>query len=609
MCTCKVGSVHCSVAGTALLFVILLCPHSVWAGETISLLGKFKYHEGDQLEWAEPDYDDSNWRIENLTSSGTQLGYPKGGIGWYRFEFEITEALANIRLALDLGNLYGADEVYVNGMLIGKSGSFGKYYTIPALPFRLYEIKNHLIEKGKNILAIRVLQLPGETGGMIGGNPRIGDFYTVGPPIQEIIATAKIIDGMILGSMTALWFLLTLSLFIRQKEYLVFWFFLSGYLFGYGVDSSLLFGSAVKTPLLQWAAWLVQILLPGVYIYFLTVAARLRNRWVSILGFSFYGLLTIISSLFPGESELINYLGVAWYGSIIVVVGYAVWTIARYSLVKESNGDMGAILIGTGVLGISICIDSICPPSWFLDRGIKLMSFGIPIFVLCSIYVLAKRFVTSEKQVRHLARCVLWAQEKERERLARELHDGLGQSLALMKLNLQRQKRLSSDRNIRIGFEEAEVCAQHIIDELRGISMNLHPSKLTDGCLVDVLSVYVRNLGILDEPNVELHISDELHASKDVAPHLFRMFQEALGNALKHADATEICVRINQEKDIICMIVKDNGKGFNMENGSSGLGLKTLNERVALLGGLCRISSTVGKGTSVRLEVPNCLPA
>ncbi|MDP4282292.1 MAG: sensor histidine kinase [Bacteroidota bacterium] len=203
-------------------------------------------------------------------------------------------------------------------------------------------------------------------------------------------------------------------------------------------------------------------------------------------------------------------------------------------------------------------------------------------------------------------RSVIDGQERERQRLSRELHDGVGQSLIVIKLKLDGLAYMEENQ-IREKLPQIQVQVDQIIDELRRISTDLMPAVLDEFGII----IALRNLCVDIEKNAHIRVHFEFRGdmndlNKKVMTYLFRIVQEALNNVVKHAGATNVDVRLLREKDIIHLSVIDDGKGFNINRAypETGHGLQNIKERVKLMNGKFEIISALNKGTSILIEAP-----
>ena len=208
-------------------------------------------------------------------------------------------------------------------------------------------------------------------------------------------------------------------------------------------------------------------------------------------------------------------------------------------------------------------------------------------------------FKTQARQKRNQAYThnLIKAQEDERTRVARELHDSVGQKLMLL------TKKTKSTGN-----EEMESLANNTLQELRAISRGLHPATL------ERLgpTAAIRNMVDEIDANTNIFFTHEIEdvdalLSKEASLHLYRIIQEVLNNMVKHAEAKAASVTIEKRKNSIEAIISDNGKGFEYSEKvktSDSLGMKTLMERAKILHSKIDIKSQLHNGTTVTLSIP-----
>jgi len=204
----------------------------------------------------------------------------------------------------------------------------------------------------------------------------------------------------------------------------------------------------------------------------------------------------------------------------------------------------------------------------------------------------------------HRLRSVIDGQEQERQRLSRELHDGLGQTLVAIKLRLE-SLTLSELGEQAKTIELVKQMFNQTIDETRRISNNLMPAALTEFSLAVVL----RNLCNEVEGNSGVRISLVVgvlpeNISMLTKTYAYRIAQEALTNIVKHAQASKAVVSVFSDILKIYITIEDDGIGFNQKNVNSGNGLYNMKERSSLLNGRFEIVSAEGKGTRIRVEFP-----
>lgn len=202
------------------------------------------------------------------------------------------------------------------------------------------------------------------------------------------------------------------------------------------------------------------------------------------------------------------------------------------------------------------------------------------------------------------------AQEDERKRIARDLHDELGQQLTALRLKLTQVRNLcQDDQELCAQIDETQMIARSIDDGVDFLAWELRPSVLDDLGLFAALKRYVREWS--QHAGVAAEFSTSLKNTFRLAPetetNLYRIVQEALNNTHKHAKANRADVTLNKREDSIILIIEDDGIGFNPKNKkirSKGLGLIGIEERATLIGGRIEIESTPKKGTTVYVRVP-----
>jgi len=219
----------------------------------------------------------------------------------------------------------------------------------------------------------------------------------------------------------------------------------------------------------------------------------------------------------------------------------------------------------------------------------------------------------SEERLHLLSSHLLTAQETERKRFSMELHDELGQALIALKLRLSSiQRKLRKDQKaLRDECEFNQGSVEEIIENVRRLSQDLRPHLLENLGLTAALRRLIGDLAkdhkvetLLDIMEIDNSVSEKRQLI------IYRIFQEALANIRRHAQATHIFVSIKKEKDSISFCVEDDGKGFNVKQvtmrnfGEKGLGLQAMDERVRMLGGSLDIWSEVGKGTRIGFTIP-----
>jgi signal transduction histidine kinase len=225
-----------------------------------------------------------------------------------------------------------------------------------------------------------------------------------------------------------------------------------------------------------------------------------------------------------------------------------------------------------------------------------------------------------EQEREELLHRVIVAQEEERKRVARELHDETSQTLAALMLGLDTiETALAHDpKEAVVHSDAAKAIAKGLLENIRRITTDLRPTLLDDMGLVAAVNWYgqkrLQPLGI--ELNVNANGLAERRLPPDMETALFRIIQEAITNVIRHAQASRLIVQLEREyrrsdgTSLLLLQIADNGQGFDparartSDSHGSGLGLKGMQERIAILGGEFFVQAAPGKGTTITARVP-----
>lgn len=246
---------------------------------------------------------------------------------------------------------------------------------------------------------------------------------------------------------------------------------------------------------------------------------------------------------------------------------------------------------------------------------LELTEWPVMVVIAVLVAVLAGRVSSVSAQYARLFRAaserLFTAQEDERRHVALELHDGVGQTLTALVLTLDAAESLmwsgpaAPPQHAREAMRRAQALAATALDETRDLSFLLRPSRITESGLGASLIELCRSAGSLVEPRIAedvirpglLEPNDEIEA--------YRIVQEALGNALRHAHASRIIVEVTRESDHLRLAVIDNGIGIEPAGiRPIGLGVPGMHERASVIHGMISLQRTGGGGTTMLLVVP-----
>lgn len=195
-------------------------------------------------------------------------------------------------------------------------------------------------------------------------------------------------------------------------------------------------------------------------------------------------------------------------------------------------------------------------------------------------------------------------QEKERQRVANELHDDLGSLMATIKLHFDNSKVSKKDP----GLQNAQKLLEEAYQKVRGMAHSKNSGVMSDQGLLPAIkkmAQVITETNALEVAVEDFGMGDRLENSLEL--NLFRMVQELVANAIKHAQASKVSIQLTQHNDTLNIIIEDNGKGFDRSKvaaSENGMGLTTIEKRVEHLEGSFTVDSILGKGTSVLIDIP-----
>ena len=198
---------------------------------------------------------------------------------------------------------------------------------------------------------------------------------------------------------------------------------------------------------------------------------------------------------------------------------------------------------------------------------------------------------------------IIDAQEKERSRIADDLHDNLGSKIATLKLYIDEIKDSKSKERDNI-WDKLKGLADETYKEVRKIAHNKNSGVLDKG-LIPAIKFIAREISVSEKLQIEVNnINVSQRIKNNIELQVFRIVQELLTNIIKHADATEVTIQFSEDKNALNIMVEDNGKGFNINEVAFGAGLTNIEKRMDNINGNIVFDSTPGNGTTVILSIP-----
>ena len=565
----------------------------------ILLEGPVAFSPTDDPRYAAPEFDDSAWPRVSVPGSWANQGFrPKENVAWYRFRFTTPPELGAASLGVYLGSMTGADQAFLNGQKIGSEGLIARRPVEALFVPRLYPIPSTLLRSdGENVLAVRVWsEYSGR--GLANDTPQIDRVQT----LEQIRARA------LAAEVTRAEFAMLACLCVgigglgitllqrrneRRRHFLLLLVGTLAALTVTGIDLPHFYFSGFKTPTLQLVhhaafgiagVWLVGWIAA-------MVDARPKTLWALVL---LGTALSVASALLRYPARTLRWM------VLIMLVYWAIYVlyVAGLAVLFRRSGDrysyawmVAALLLGAVYASDLLGYVSGLPVVEVVTTGLMFSTAGL------ALYLMYAHHRDTREELRSVSVSLLTAQEVERQSLGRELHDGVAQDLQAVKLALQMN---AIDKGALVDQISGA------IDQLRETAQELRLDRIGSAPLSTEL---VRQAEMLAD-RARLHLLVERSGPiekldstpKETQLHLFRIVQEALSNAARHAQAREIHLQLKCGAEL-SISVKDDGAGFDVDAAYSGLGLKTMAERAVLIGGSFSIESGA-QGTIVRVSLP-----
>ena len=331
------------------------------------------------------------------------------------------------------------------------------------------------------------------------------------------------------------------------------------------------------------------------------------------------GLHWVHAGFFILELVIITYLihflqGVEWIGLIF----YLFTIIYANFFLPELQGYLitGLAILFYGALVLLEWAGLIPHRTLFAQGGYRSLSYtlttilagGIGIYATLAytIRIFAEIYRRKGRELERLSTRLLSAQEEERRRIARQLHDELGQALTVAIMDLRLAER-EAPEGLKERLRQGARLLEEAIAEVRELSHNLRPPLLDELGLAEALRALIERFAAAEGLKIELEVGELGRLPPEVESLVYGAAQEALTNAAKYAEASRVNIHLSRVDNHLRLEVADDGRGFDVQRtlrAGSGLGLKGARERAMLAGGRLQIESRPGAGTRLILEIP-----
>ncbi len=202
---------------------------------------------------------------------------------------------------------------------------------------------------------------------------------------------------------------------------------------------------------------------------------------------------------------------------------------------------------------------------------------------------------------------IINAQEKERERIANDLHDNLGSKIATLKLYIEEiaDSENYSQKDKDQLYKKLKELADDTYKEVRSIAHKKNFGTFIDKGLILSIQAIANQISSSHKISIKvINVNVYKHITSTIEIQVFRIIQELLTNCIKHANATNVIIQFSEYEQVLNVIVEDDGKGFDIKKTLFGFGLKSVKKRIEKIGGTIDIDSTLNEGSSIILNIP-----
>ncbi|MBK0329017.1 sensor histidine kinase [Rhodobacteraceae bacterium F11138] len=540
----------------------------------------------------------SDW--SPIPESGASI--PQGQVTWFRIDFTIGWHFRSRDLGLYLGNPKDAHEIYLNGRLIGGEGDLSSHGygsagkpSLSRLPqLGMWYSFMNLERSNVLILAVKGLTQPGTF------DP---DEIVIDNMDRAILFARNSEDAIKIQQGSTISVLLLISLFcgflfvsgFREKSNLLFGFFVLVAAVTIFLESLFIYDLGLRTVALERGLCVARQFVACLFYMLIRSEVGASNAGPNVR-------LADIIWFFVGTSVLaalpivpMRILDLSTDLIAIAFVSYAVWMSGLAALRSVRQTLLMALL---GLVFAVACVYQLFKPSPFHAFGQVDLAYCL--VAVTFLFLIAQRYQELSSNLAAVSRRLVSVRDLERARLARDIHDGLGQGIAATGLHL---KILAAKRD---GNEFAKLTGS--IDDLNlhlsEVIGDLRPSILQDRTLGSAIEMHLEKSLTGTGITYDCVVDKKREMPFELKEQLFRIYQESLNNAMKHADCTNFSVELRGSGPKMLLFIRDDGTGFVVgRKRNLGLGLSTMRERASLVNGSYRLESAPGHGTSVSVEV------
>lgn len=557
---------------------------------------------GDNLDWASPELDDSQWQRIEIPSGWARRLDPmcRQRSGWYRLRFQLAKHQDRRRIAICVGVVSDACEVFVDGVKVGGSGSMYPHFDgVPNDPL-VIDLPDSIVASADELLVAVRVHRSIYGGGIVRGPIAIGDAAAIRDLAAGKLLIACVLEGFVLSLLLIPIVFGVVSWYAGEEREYTFLALSAAATFVMLLLESRLFLSLVGFSSLRQNVYLVAAssLLPLFHLFIAKLFYRPVGR-KTIVGLTVCSIVIIAAIKAPATLSL-----GAWLWLIELVFLGACWIAWTVQSMRQRRPDAGLICAGLSLLLFFALAESFELFGSGEIMTLRFSALGVACFLVFQTLVLFRRYHRARRQLHQATAAILTAHEDERRRIGRDLHDGVTQSLMAIQLNLQMLQAGGGQQSDGLSRTIDEV--KSTSEEVRRLSHDLRPEVLEHLEMADAIESHASEVRRRTSIEIDVSADRSVSLSEKMKDNLYRVFQECIQNAVKHAEATRVEVNFRLSDGFAVMEVSDDGRGLPDREtpGRRGVGLITIRERAQLLGGTAEFSGAPGGGTCIAIRVP-----
>ncbi len=561
------------------------------------------------------------WRLTWTDGGGTEVSQtiqvPHGGsVGlpkpfprtatYQRPLPQIDAFAADDSLALLFGSVGSVDRVYLSGIRIAATGDADFLVDVPGDVPRLYSIPKQVLEAGDDLplLTVEVTWFQGEPG-LRAGPVLLGHRDELFTTWLGLAAPSLIRDAVLFSALHCLFGFGLLFWARHRTDRIIRWFLIliAGLFAGLFLDSASgtivlernLFVSRLAWASFAIAPWAAAHFLQRVLFSTETIFLRVLDGIAAI-----YMSVVCLSLITPTVAAGLAPLFLLWMAMLIA------WASSAWIRSGKNRSLHGILLVGWVALPITVFIGLMfelaepAVPSWVSDW---IIVAGILAFSVAHASTVATHYMKLKDLLADVLRRAARAEQAERNRLARDLHDSLGQSVWAARLAVHRLHGREGKGRTQMEIRATEAIEESLRD-LRRIASDLSSPFLPGTDCAESIESYAERFSTRTGLPIKVETNVSVPLSEEKSEQLLMVFCEAVANASRHGHARFVWTSLKTSATEVVLEVEDNGVGFERDTTEEGCGLRNMRDRARLVEGILEVFSKPGSGTRIRLAIP-----